>query len=214
MQIQLDQCGKSFNRHWLYRNLNLTLQSGEQWAFLGANGSGKSTLMLMLTSQVWPTEGKISWTGNDGTDIPSTNVFRHIALASPAMEVPEEFNLSEIISMQARIKPFQMKDAAAAVADICSFDKKTFQKPVSTFSSGMKQRVKLCLAALADTPVLLLDEPLTNLDTAGAAVYERLREEYCNNRLLVIASNREDEYRGSHHFVRIGADSTVAVTAS
>jgi len=62
-------------------------------------------------------------------------------------------------------------------------------KPIRLFSSGMKQRVKLILAFLSDTPVLLLDEPTTNLDQAGIDWFLNLINEFSKKRTLIICSN-------------------------
>jgi ABC-type multidrug transport system ATPase subunit len=62
-------------------------------------------------------------------------------------------------------------------------------KPIRLFSSGMKQRVKLILAFLSDTPLLLLDEPITNLDQAGTDWYLNLINEFSKNRTVIICSN-------------------------
>ena len=58
----------------------------------------------------------------------------------------------------------------------------------------MKQRVKLAQAIFADTPILLLDEPCTNLDQAGVEQYRGWMEQYSKNRLVIVASNDEREY--------------------
>lgn len=59
----------------------------------------------------------------------------------------------------------------------------------------MKQRVKLCAALLGNHPLVILDEPLTNLDKAGELVYQTLISEYLGKRALIVASNRDDEWR-------------------
>jgi ABC-type multidrug transport system ATPase subunit len=210
MVIQLDNCGKSFNRNWLFRNINCQLNAGEKWAFLGNNGSGKSTLTLMLIAQVWPTEGKVTWSKN-GSPIDASDVYSQISLASPAMELLEEFSLKEIVEMQARLKPFLMPNPLEEMASLCGFENKTINKSLATFSSGMKQRVKLCLAGMADTQLLALDEPLTNLDAEGAKVFHTIIEKYAGNRILVIASNREDEYQICNRFIKINADKSIEI---
>lgn len=58
----------------------------------------------------------------------------------------------------------------------------------------MKQRVKLCSALLGTQPLIILDEPLTNLDAAGNEVYRTLIQEFLLNRNLIVASNRNDEW--------------------
>ncbi len=58
----------------------------------------------------------------------------------------------------------------------------------------MKQRVKLAQAIFSKTPVVLLDEPLTNLDEEGVTLYHNLIEKYCRNRLVIVSSNDKKEY--------------------
>jgi len=58
----------------------------------------------------------------------------------------------------------------------------------------MKQRVKLILAFLTQSSIILLDEPVTNLDDNGVEWYHQLVEKFSNNRLIIVASNRVDEY--------------------
>jgi ABC-type multidrug transport system ATPase subunit len=70
---------------------------------------------------------------------------------------------------------------------------KQLDKPVRNFSSGMKQRLKLALAILSDTALLLLDEPGSNLDTEGLAWFRGLLMEHLEGRTLVVASNRQAE---------------------
>jgi ABC-type multidrug transport system ATPase subunit len=70
---------------------------------------------------------------------------------------------------------------------------KHLEKPVSNFSSGMKQRLKLALAILSDTQLLLLDEPASNLDAEGIAWYRELLLANLEGRTLLVASNRQVE---------------------
>src|SRR5690606_22272553 len=67
-------------------------------------------------------------------------------------------------------------------------------KQIGDFSSGMKQRVKLAQAFFSDTPILLLDEPCTNLDEAGVSQYQEWIQDFTKNRLVIIASNDPREY--------------------
>ena len=66
-------------------------------------------------------------------------------------------------------------------------------KQIRYYSSGMKQRIKLAQAIFSDVPVLLLDEPCTNLDTAGYALYHELISRYALHKLIIVSSNDEKE---------------------
>ncbi len=191
--IILKDCGKSFNRNWLFRDLNASFQTGEKWAILGPNGSGKSTLGLLLCGQLTPTEGTIDYISNN-TAIPLKNLHLYVSLTSPALELNEDLNTIEIFALHHKLKPMQVANGAELFASMAGYDHKTLQKPIATFSSGMKQRVKLALAIMSDTPLLILDEPFTNLDKAGEQFFYELLKTFGNDRLLMIASNREEEY--------------------
>lgn len=209
-RISLSDCGKSFNRTWIFRNLTAEFKSGEKWAFLGANGSGKSTLSLLLAGQVIPSEGKVTHFIN-GVEIAQENVFSYVSLASPAMELPEEFSIEEVLDFHSSMKPMLMSNPAETLAELCQFTPKTMKKPISSFSSGMKQRVKLCIAVFSNTPVLVLDEPLTNLDQQGEILLNNLIENYTDKRLLIIASNRMDEYKYCNLSLTIQKDASVVL---
>jgi ABC-type multidrug transport system ATPase subunit len=110
------------------------------------------------------------------------------------MELNEDYNIQELFRQHHQLKPLQKGCGAETFAALSGFDSKTMHKPLSTFSSGMKQRVKLGLAIMSDTPLLILDEPFTNLDKAGEQLFYELLKRFGQNRLLIIASNREEEY--------------------
>ena len=65
---------------------------------------------------------------------------------------------------------------------------------IKYFSSGMKQRLKLALAFCSDTPMLMLDEPTSNLDKQGVEWYLGLVQQFAAGRLTIICSNQEHEY--------------------
>lgn len=190
MKIIAKNLGKRFNREWIFRNFTLTFDEGKTYAIVGPNGSGKSTLSQVLWGQVPPTAGTLQYTSNEAT-VPQTDVFRHIAIATPYMDLIDEFTLDEAIGFHFKFKKpmgVSVADAAARMELTHARDKK-----IAAFSSGMKQRLKLALAFYSDTPLLFLDEPTTNLDQMATAWYlDRLAEQ--KGRTIIIASNQGHEY--------------------
>jgi ABC-type multidrug transport system ATPase subunit len=67
-------------------------------------------------------------------------------------------------------------------------------KQIRYFSSGMKQRLKLGLAIFSNCPILLLDEPCSNLDKEGYALYKQLIAQYAMHKLIIVGSNDPEEY--------------------
>ncbi len=186
MKIWLSDTGKKFNRDWIFRHLSCTFYTGHSYAIIGPNGSGKSTLLQMISGALTPSEGKIDW----GVD--PDRVFSFVAICAPYLEVVEEMTATEFLEFHRSFKPFI---SGISIKDILSIINLTdaAHKQIRYYSSGMKQRVKLAQAFFSDVPVLLLDEPCTNLDEAGYGVYYRLINDYTKDRLVVVSSNEEKE---------------------
>jgi ABC-type multidrug transport system ATPase subunit len=193
MKITLDQAGKRFNYDWIFRRVTATFNEGERYAILGPNGSGKSTLLQVISGHLHHNEGTVLYSTMSERLIPPDQFFRHCAIAAPYLELVEEFTLAESLQFHLQFKQFipalKPKDAIGLVGL-----EKSMHKQIRYFSSGMKQRLKLALAIFSDVPVLLLDEPCTNLDAAGTALYQQLITEYCGNRMVIVSSNDEQEY--------------------
>lgn len=192
-KVHLSNCGKNYHNSWLFRNVNLELdlKIGSSYGILGDNGSGKSTFLLMITGQVGPTEGVMTFSRNS-EEVQTTELHNFYSHSSPGMELPEELSLSDWYKFQNRIKPFYNDFSLDRLCEICQFTTKT--KSILNYSSGMKQRLKLVLSFFTDAPICLLDEPLSNLDIRGIKLFNQLIEEHSNNKAIIVASNREDEY--------------------
>lgn len=192
MNITLQNIGRRFNREWIFKGVDYTFKGGESYAILGSNGSGKSTLLQILNGSLSPSIGTISY-DIDGKTVQAEDVFIHLSLAAPYLELIEEFTLTEMIDLHFKFKAYKAGMNSQAVIDLLAMgNNKT--KLIKYFSSGMKQRLKLALAFCADTPLLMLDEPTSNLDAQGVDWYLGLVEKFALNRLTIICSNQPHEY--------------------
>jgi ABC-type multidrug transport system ATPase subunit len=201
MNITLENIGRRFNREWIFRGINYTFDITGSYAILGPNGSGKSTLLQVLNGSLVPSAGTIKYF-NDNKVIEAENIFNYLSLAAPYLEVIEEFSLNEMIDFHFKFKSFKPGIDKAAMVEILSLPGSA-NKLIKYFSSGMKQRLKLALAFCADTPMLMLDEPTSNLDTQGIDWYLNLVEKFSENRLTIICSNQEHEYSFCEHRLNI-----------
>jgi ABC-type multidrug transport system ATPase subunit len=190
--IQVQNASKRFHHEWVFKNLNLDLSAGDSIAITGGNGSGKSTLLKCLSGAIPLTAGTIQYQSG-ATQIGEEHWFRSLALATPYLELPEEFTLSEVINFHFEFKKPLQNRSTTEILEILGLEKHK-SKSISQFSSGMKQRVKLALAIFSEVPLLLLDEPTTNLDTQGLSWYLKLIQQYALDRILVICSNDPREY--------------------
>lgn len=192
MTISLSDAGKRYNRDWIFRHFNYVFNAGESYAITGPNGSGKSTLLQVLGGVMMVNEGICNWeSGNKKVD--SEKIYRYISISAPYLELIEEMNFTEFIDFHNGFKPFLPGMENLQIAEKVGLSK-SIKKQIRYYSSGMKQRLKLAQCILSDTPIILLDEPCTNLDADGISLYHQLIEEFGKGRTIVVSSNDEVEY--------------------
>jgi ABC-type multidrug transport system ATPase subunit len=200
MEITLDHIGRRFNQEWIFRNLSYSFDSSGKYAVLGPNGSGKSTLLSVLLGSLSLSEGKISYAGE--VNLRSEEVYSKMSFAAPYLDLIEEFTLQETINFHFQFKKPHSLVNKKDILDLLGL-LKSQDKALKYFSSGMKQRTKLVLACCADTPVLILDEPTSNLDSQGVDWYHELIDKFTPERLVIIGSNQEHEYSFCPNFIQI-----------
>nr|WP_068889709.1 ABC transporter ATP-binding protein [Pedobacter panaciterrae] len=200
MIITLENIGRRFNQEWIFKGVNYQFDSGGKYAILGPNGSGKSTLLSVILGNLSPSEGVITY--NEQKNVGVERIYEYISFAAPYLDLIEEFTLQETIDFHFKFKTLQKGFDEAMVLDLLGL-KKSQDKALKHFSSGMKQRTKLVLACCTDTPILLLDEPTSNLDKQGVLWYHELMERFTADRLVIVGSNQEAEYSFCNHFVQI-----------
>jgi ABC-type multidrug transport system ATPase subunit len=191
MKIILSDAGKRFNREWIFRHLDYQFFSSRAYAITGPNGSGKSTLLQFIAGALMPTEGKLVYYTAD--DKPVEEYYPFISIAAPYLETVEEMTAIEFFRFHCAFKPLLPGLSLAQILERVGLQNAA-EKQIRYYSSGMKQRVKLAQAFFSDTPVVLLDEPTTNLDAPGISLYHELVKEFCRKRLVIVSSNDPLEY--------------------
>lgn len=192
MNIILNNTGKRYNREWIFRHLNYEFTAGESYAITGPNGSGKSTLLQVIAGAVLHNEGQVSFLpANKGNQIEEMEKYRFFSFAAPYLDLIEEMTALEFLqfhhSFKPLLNPFEEILEKVGLGHAMS-------KQIRYYSSGMKQRLKLAQAFFSDTPVLLLDEPTSNLDTAGIDLYNQLIITQAKGKLIMVCSNDEHEF--------------------
>lgn len=194
MQIQVTAASKRFNKEWIFSNLDFSFTTGQHYALIGNNGSGKSTLLQIIAGYIGLTKGTIHWTNNSGEDIDSINIFQYISIAAPYLELVEEFTALEQIAFHQQFKPLETGLSPIELLEKIGLSNAA-NKQIRNFSSGMKQRLKLALAIFDQAPILILDEPCSNLDQEGIQTYHQLMQAYAMHKLIIVASNDPQEYK-------------------
>lgn len=192
-QVSLQNVGKRYNHEWIFRGVNHTFVADEHTVILGANGSGKSTLLQVILGSTVASEGDLSYNAV-GSTYKVDETLGLFSLATPYLELIEEFTLTEMLEFHQKMKPFREGLTIPAIIDkLYLSDSKN--KAIRYFSSGMKQRVKLAIALLSDTPFVLLDEPTSNLDAKAIEWYKQLVDENKSGRIIIVCSNdQKDEF--------------------
>lgn len=188
IHCQLKDIGYRYGRNRLFSQLKGELDSGQIHIITGPNGSGKSTLLRLLSSALDPEEGTIHYF-LDHQEIGEDQLRKHISFFAPYQELPEEFSLAELISLQ--------KQFISSITDDAFYHQlvtyfgllQAIEKPVGEYSTGMKQKAKFILALGMNRPIWLLDEPGANLDVESCSLLHQLLRENCQKRLVIIASN-------------------------
>ena len=193
MKIKLNGISKFYVSNKVLDSITYTFENSGRYAILGPNGSGKSTLVGVITGLVEPTEGFVQYEENNAL-IKKELFYQNYSFAAPYISFVDDFSLIELIDFHFKIKESYLDVDSASFAEFCLFTKKQHKILYKHFSSGMKQRLKIGLAILTKSKVLLLDEPLSNLDEVGKKWYHSLLESYLNDRTLIIASNDNEEY--------------------
>lgn len=182
---------KVFNRRVIFKDVSFTLRPGQSLLITGPNGSGKSTLVKIIAGVLTPTEGNVKVTWNDSTviqDLPPV-----IGLVSPYLQMYEEFSPRENLRFALAVRGMK-----SFLGDIQPLLERLqlgarIDDPVRTFSSGMKQRVKYAFSLIHRPAVLILDEPMANLDADGVGLVNTIVDQQRKQGILVVATNNAAE---------------------
>ncbi|NCI48925.1 ABC transporter ATP-binding protein [Sediminibacterium roseum] len=191
--VELVNTTKRFNRDFIFFKVNYTFKTQRSYAITGPNGSGKSTLLQAIAGSLQLSEGKIIYKSSNGVDeIQPEKIHQQVSIAAPYLELIEEMTAKEFLNFHKQFKPlFEGLGVEDILTEIGL--ENAMDKQIRYYSSGMKQRVKLAQAVFSDVPVLLLDEPCTNLDKTGYDLYHSLIEKYCRHKLIIVSSNDANE---------------------
>lgn len=200
--ITLSKISKKYGQSVIFRRIEAEIGPGV-YGIAGPNGSGKSTLMKCLSGLIRPDAGKIGWQLN-GADLKAQELYRHLAFSAPYIRMYNELSCTENIRLVCELSGCHATDAEIrGLLGETGLQAKT-ETWYGQLSSGQQQRVRLVSALIKKTPFLLLDEPGTNLDTAGFSLIQSVagqgRE---SGRTVIIASNESRELDLCDHIISV-----------
>lgn len=203
MEIEVKGVSKKYGSRWVFRDMNYHFHSGEKYALTGSNGAGKSTFLNIIVGKIPFTKGSIKYLDSQGSKVAVDDLYKHLSIATTSMNLIEEFKLAELIKFHFKFREEISQGIEKNFLEIIELQKEQ-KKFIKDFSSGMKQRLKIGLAILTNSDLLVLDEPGANLDEDAKEWYKDLLSKHTQNRTLIIASNDPQDYEICKHQVNIG----------
>lgn len=186
--LEVKNLTKKF-RHIAVNNISFDVEKGNVYGLLGPNGSGKSTTFGMLLSTINPTSGSWKWFGKEGTD---TDTLKKIGAIIEQPNFYPYLSAEKNLEIVAEIKgtPRQRIDEVLEIVKLLDRKKDAFR----TYSLGMKQRLSIASALLADPEVLILDEPTNGLDPEGIIqIRDIINQIAKSGTTIIVASHLLDE---------------------
>lgn len=192
MQIEIHNLSKVYSEKRGLLPTSLEVEEGELIAVIGHNGAGKSTLLKMLANWLLPDSGQVLVDG--------INLKDRLAVVRKVGFVPETPNLFDLFSVEYNLKIFArlFQVPLLRIENILKeFSLLPFRKnKIHILSKGLRQRVSIGRALLADPPVLLFDEPTSGLDFEMTKdIYRLLNEFHASGKTIIFTSHRPEEIK-------------------
>lgn len=172
--IRFESFSKSFGEEHAVTDLTLAVSPGEIVALLGPNGSGKTTSLKAAAGLIHPTGGRVL-VGENGRPATEPLARRSLSFLPQKVSFPDSLTGREVLDFYRALRDVR-PERVDVVLRMSSLNGAS-SRPVGTYSGGMTQRLGLAVAALPDTPVLLLDEPTAALDPDGLRAFYALADE-------------------------------------
>ena len=186
---------KAYRYRKLFSNLSFVVENNTVFAVLGHNGAGKTTLLRIICDLVPATSGRVEITV-DGRTIDAAQRRATLGLVSPDLELYGELTALENLEFFAGVRGLRFsREKARDLLEYVGL-KGCGQDFVSTYSSGMKQRLKYAYALFHAPRILILDEPTSNLDSNGVALVGQIIRRQRERGMVIMATNdyREVSY--------------------
>ncbi len=190
MEISIKGVSKKYkgNKYGL-KDFNLELKNGIL-GLIGPNGAGKSTLMRILATISRPTEGQICLDGTDIVKFPDT-VRKVLGYLPQDFGVYPNLTAIEFLEYIAALKGFTGKSIKLRIEALLEELNLTIVKnrPIGTYSGGMKQRIGIAQVLVGDPSLIILDEPTVGLDPEERVRFRNLLTDLSGERIVILSSH-------------------------
>ena len=167
--IKADNLTRSFGGNVVVDGVDLDVQEGQILGFVGPNGAGKTTTWSMLTGLLKPTSGTVRLLGKP-VDVNDTELKQQLGIVPDQSILFESLTGEELLLAYARIYGLSREDAGQRTDEaLAVFDlEDAAKRPITTYSHGMRKKIRLAASTLHAPRVLFLDEPFEGMDALSA----------------------------------------------
>lgn len=188
LNIKIDQISRTLKKQTLLEPISHTVKSGQILALCGGNGAGKSTLIRLITGLTKPTTGKVTINGLSRTKN-EKEFLTQIGYMPDDFQFQRSISAKETLNFYAKLKNIDARRVQSVLKRVGLADKQ--DRKVGTFSKGMKQRLLLAQALLANPNILILDEPTNGLDPFWVKELSKLMLQAKENGQIIIFSTHD-----------------------
>lgn len=204
VNVELTDVGKRYSGKMLFHGIHITAKPGECLVITGRNGAGKSTLLKIIAGLIRPSYGTVRLVGN-GQELTDGDRFDCIGMVSPEIALYGAMSGYENLKFLAQVRGMSLanEDLSRWLAMVGLTENQHHQ--VGAYSTGMRQRLKFAIMLALKSPLWLLDEPSSNLDTEGKAlVGELIRGALQERTTIIIATNESWEAEYATQKINLG----------
>lgn len=195
ISLEVKNLAKVFGYRKIFEGINFKLAERESLVVIGKNGSGKTTLLRILTGLTRQTKGEVIISLN-GIIVREKEKKEISGYVAPDLNLYDELTALENLAFLVKVQGLRycQSDLHRKLEEVGLKDRG--DDLVSSYSSGMKQRLKYALILLREPHLLILDEPTSNLDREGVFLLDEIIQKQMKKGILILATNdkREEKY--------------------
>lgn len=192
MHLKISNLTKSFGQQKVLAGIDLDIRPGESYGLIGANGAGKSTLIHLILGLLAPDEGVITFDGQTLSGNAEIPLRKKIGFVINEDTLLYELSGKEYLHFVGTLYDIPPTVQAQRIASLSQFffeNPEDLNKRIAAYSTGMKQKMRICAALIIKPEILVLDEPFNGLDPLAAKQMLTCLQNYIINHTLLISSH-------------------------
>ena len=188
MKLEIFDFSKSFDKKEIFNDVNFSFESGKIYGLIGRNGIGKTTFFNCLNSDIPINSGKFYLEDEFGKD--ELN-YKDIGYVTSTPIIPEFLTAKEFLDFYIEINKKRIKDLKDIdyYLDLVKINKEDCDKLMKDFSHGMKNKMQILINIISNPKIILLDEPLTNLDVVVQDDLKKLFKKLKKDHIIIFSTH-------------------------